>query len=150
MLCTLEQLFSHPAAAISVDIFADLTESSLSLKILGDEMLKDEIYNEHDHVLASLLLAMLLNSSSLDSNSTLKCIERLKNHLNETSIQSFWHPFPGALIFCLIVGMATSKNTLYRPWFVANLMRVTTGLAFENWEGLKQCLYCFSELGIMD
>jgi hypothetical protein len=105
---------------------------------------------EADHVLESLHLACDLNFSAPGQSPSLASIGLLKFHLNATSLETSWQPFPGALLFCLVVGMAASKATSYRTWFLANVIRLTTNLAFGNWDGLRECLWSFSELDIVD
>ncbi|KAH8807893.1 hypothetical protein F5884DRAFT_348749 [Xylogone sp. PMI_703] len=141
----LERIFSHP---VKVDRPSYLAEFLVDLD--DSKTLSHDNYTHNDEILFSLRLAILLYYGISDRFVAHRLVEQLKTHLNESFIESFWSPFPGALLFCLVIGLRTSKNTRYRPWFMANLIRVTTGLAFETWEGLKECLFRFRELEIVD
>lgn len=153
LLSALEGMFAYPypsASEISLDqsIYLILTRDLENKDSSGVEK---NMVAKSDNILDSLYLAVSLH---LDAQSceaaTSRLVTALKHCLNKTTLQSFWHPLPGALLFCLIVGVAASKGKPERPWFVANLIRLTTGLAFENMEGLTDTLYCLSEIGIAD
>lgn len=101
------------------------------------------------HLLAAIQFAASLQYTSLGRVAAVSLVEQLKYHLNEMSVQAYPQQSPTAHLFCLVVGLAFSKSTSYRPWFVANLIRLTTGLAFQNLNWLRDCLYHFGDLGIV-
>jgi hypothetical protein len=45
-----------------------------------------------------------------------------------------------------VVGVMASEGMRERYWFIANLVRLTTGLAFENWEGVRDTLEAFAQI----
>jgi hypothetical protein len=54
-------------------------------------------------------------------------------------MSTFWLPFPGALLWCLIVGIERAKGdeVLY-SWFAAQLMRCWVPLSMHRWAGLEK------------
>lgn len=71
----------------------------------------------------------------------------LRDYLVKSDMSTLWAPFPGALLWCLIVGAecARGHDTLY-TWFAAQLMRCWVPLAMHRWEGLEAALEWFGRL----
>jgi len=100
-----------------------------------------------EHTIPAIYLAIHLDSSlpgvlttSYSSSNLTPLIKKLKYHLNLSPLNNLWQPIPGALIWCLLVGVEASQGMPEYPWFVANLMKAVTALTFVDWEGVKSCM----------
>jgi hypothetical protein len=90
---------------------------------------------------ASLLFAWSsFASDKADSVNIPDTIYELQAHLQETDIDGFWGPLPGALTWCLAIGARLSKPGPVRKWFVMQVTRVTCALAMEQCEAVLWCL----------
>ena len=108
-----------------------------------------------EHTLPAIIIALHLDTylpelvitpSILPTEGSL--ITQLKYHLNLSAIHSLWYPVPGALLWCLVVGVEASQSTSLHPWFVANLMRAVTALGFIDGEGVKSCMQQLMRRGV--
>jgi hypothetical protein len=102
-----------------------------------------------DHVLQALITTTIIQFQYLHPScpfTRLQKIAKLKYHLSKTPIQTYWKPIPGALLWCFLVGVVASRNCTERPWFLANMIRGTCGIAFENLDGLRVALDTFNRL----
>lgn len=70
--------------------------------------------------------------------------QKLKDALEQTDPSRSWLPVPGALLWCLLVGLNYSRGdqVLY-PWFAAQLLRSWTPVGFYRWDRLQQALDWF-------
>jgi len=93
-----------------------------------------------DSSVSELLPTSFHFTASSLTNTTASLTTQLKNTLNLSALSSLWYPIPGALLWCLVVGVETSQRTPEHPWFVANLLRAVTALAFVDWDGVKSCM----------
>jgi hypothetical protein len=73
-------------------------------------------------------------------------VRALRDTLKRTSLSS-WMPLPGALMWCLLVGIDGSfgDSVLY-PWFVSQLHRLWLPLGATRWQELQRSLSCFGWL----
>jgi hypothetical protein len=142
-------VFVNPSEDDSNSIIHDEHFAELLSELDGQTHSQSIQTQGEDHVLKSLILAASIQFPHLSPPSTwipipLK-IRQLEYHLSQTSVQSFWPPIPGALLWCLVAGANASKAMAERNWFIANIIRLTTGLAFQNWEGVRNTLETFAK-----
>jgi hypothetical protein len=102
-----------------------------------------------DYVCESCRLACLIwtrSGQNLTSKSSCT-LHALKDTLERTDMTGYWLPLPGALLWCLLVGVdgAFGDNMLY-TWFASQLQRVWIALSIYRWEGLQRSLSCFGWL----
>ncbi|KAJ5624046.1 hypothetical protein N7510_000355 [Penicillium lagena] len=90
---------------------------------------------------ASLLFAWSsFASDKADSVNLPHAIYELQALLQQTDIDEFWGPLPGALIWCLAIGARLSKPGPMRKWFIMQTTRVTCALAMEQCDTVLWCL----------
>ena len=75
-------------------------------------------------------------------------LEAMKGYLELTSIPGDWLEIPGALLWCLIVGVcwAYGDQALY-PWFVSQLLGLSMPLCIQRWEKLQHFL-CWAQYAV--
>jgi hypothetical protein len=142
MISTLERVILYPDTFIESDLHLD--SQTPPWPLAGKPTIANRGY---DHMLASIRLAAAFNLSPIRPHGT---VEQLKYHLNETFTGTSWHFIPGVLLWCFITGVISSKEKSERTWFVANLIRLVTGLALEKWDALKETMHHFCGLGLVD
>lgn len=71
--------------------------------------------------------------------------QNLRLILERDEVVQAWTAIPGALVWCLFVG-STEEDCLDTPWFIAQLMQVTTGYTMLRWEHLKHSALVFTWL----
>jgi hypothetical protein len=104
-----------------------------------------------EFIFESLYLAMLLYACRGASNGQaikklLKLTpQNLRYILDRADIAHAWSELPGALIWCLFVG-STEEKSLDTPWFIAQLMQITTGYNIVKWEYVKHTALVFTWL----
>jgi hypothetical protein len=94
------------------------------------------------HITECCRLATLIYSSKADgSDTSLEHLQALKIGLQKTELGEDWLRFPGALLWCLIVGTcwAKSNKPLY-SWFVSQLLRFWAPICLHRWDGLQRYL----------
>lgn len=67
-------------------------------------------------------------------------IAHLKHLLHQTDIDGFWGPLPGALIWCLAIGVRLSQPGSIRKWFMMQIQRTSCAMAQDGCEKVIQCL----------
>jgi hypothetical protein len=74
-------------------------------------------------------------------------LHTLKDYLLLSDMSGLWLPFPGALLWCLLVGTecATGHGALY-SWFASQLMILWIPSSQHRWEGLQMALEWFGRL----
>lgn len=146
----LNQILSNHNAATSLATLTGMKEKIIYLLPAEDTLIscgRPGYSFNIEHFLWSLLLTLHLDPSFPHFPTVLPAfptstplINQLKYHLNLTCLISLWHPIPGALLWCLVVGVEISEGTPEHSWFVANLMRTVTALALVNWNGVRSCM----------
>lgn len=102
-----------------------------------------------DYIYESCRLSRLIwvcSSQKLTRKSS-RMLQALKDMLERTDMTGYWLPLPGALLWCLLVGVdrALGNNTLY-TWFASQLQRAWIALSIYRWQGLQRSLSCFGWL----
>ncbi|KFZ19125.1 hypothetical protein V501_00807 [Pseudogymnoascus sp. VKM F-4519 (FW-2642)] len=72
--------------------------------------------------------------------------QTLRQRLETTNLLGYWFPYPGALIWCLLVGSTDHATHADQLWFVSQLLRVLIGLSMDFWEELDYSLPVFAWL----
>jgi hypothetical protein len=73
-------------------------------------------------------------------------LRELHELLNYTDISNYWKDIPGALIWCLAVGVNQSWDCSEYSWFMAHLMPMLMMLAMQCWNELERTLDTFKWL----
>lgn len=99
-----------------------------------------------NYVHQSCHLAVLLYHSPCTEDEITQ-LYALKNCLQLSDLNGLWLPFPGALLWCLLVGTecASGHGVLY-SWFASQLMQLWIPLPWHRWEGLQMALEWFGRL----
>lgn len=66
--------------------------------------------------------------------------QKLKAVLELTNLYNFWHPIPGALIWCLAIGVTLSPKGPLKSWFLVQFSRIATTYSLVEWDGLERSL----------
>jgi hypothetical protein len=101
-----------------------------------------------DGVFESCYLAHVIwmHSSQNLSTGTSSMLQTLRDTLETTRLAD-WSLLPGALLWCLLVGVdGTYGNSMLYPWFVSQLHRLWLPLGSTQWRGLQISLSCFGWL----
>ncbi|RFU33187.1 hypothetical protein B7463_g3197, partial [Scytalidium lignicola] len=81
------------------------------------------------------------------NKSCLSMLNDLKDTLEKVNMSDYWLPFPGALLWYLLVGVdRTFGDDILYPWFVSQLLRFWVPLSLQRWRGLQRSLSCFGWL----
>lgn len=93
------------------------------------------------------LAVHLYHSSPPFADDQLNQLHKLKEYLQLSHMNGLWLPFPGALLWCVLVGAecASGHGILY-SWFIAQLMLLWVPLSVHRWEGLQMALEWFGRL----
>jgi hypothetical protein len=101
-----------------------------------------------DYIHRSCHLAVLLyHSLHPYTDDKINQLHNLKDCLLLSDMNGLWLPFPGALLWCLLVGSdcATGHGVLY-SWFATQLMSLWVPSSMHRWEGLQTALEWFGRL----
>jgi hypothetical protein len=127
---------TSPPFPHSTDLFSSLNASPL---------LPIPAHPNYTHL--SCHLSVLLYHTQPSAASRTAHAHTLKDYLSLSDTSALWLPFPGALLWCLVVGTqcSTGDDALY-SWFAAQLMRFWVPLSLHRWEGLERALGWFGRL----
>jgi len=73
----------------------------------------------------------------------------LKDSLGNETSSSAWRNAPKLIIWALILGGISDGSDVERPWFINKYVQLSSSLAINTWEQLKQCLNSFLWLGFV-
>jgi len=102
-----------------------------------------------DQVRESCRLAYLIWTlrDRCSTNNKSSMLQALKESLDKTNLSDYWLPIPGALLWCLLIGvnMTHDTHTLY-PWFTSQLLSFWVPISLHRWQGFQRSLDCFGRL----
>lgn len=126
---------------------------------LYDQVYADSLFDQSENDLTTenyefeaFRLACLLFSSHGVENEGVRIDSRrtrvlkLQECLLQTEMARYWTEYPGALIWCLAVGVHESWEYDEYPWFMANLNPMLMMLSMECWKELEMSLNIFGWL----
>jgi hypothetical protein len=113
--------------------------SALDLSSLSDGLPSNLEYIPRTCCLACLLYhaAPLRWPAAVISTRT----HTLRDYLLASDMSTLWMPFPGVLLWCLVVGARSARgdDVLY-SWFASQLMQCWVPLSMHRWDGLETAL----------
>ena len=66
---------------------------------------------------------------------------KLRMILEDTDVEGYWPLYPGALIWCLLIGSTEIGVAGDRSWFRSQLLRAMFGLSMGYWRYLRENLH---------
>jgi hypothetical protein len=93
------------------------------------------------------LAVLLYHSPHRHTKHNINQLNTLKGYLLLSDMNGLWLPFPGALLWCLLVGTecATGQGALY-SWFASQLVTLWVPTLEHRWEGLQMALEYYGRL----
>lgn len=85
---------------------------------------------------ATEIIRWITRSPSANSQATIPALYDMKDLLQKTDLDNFWDLLPGALIWCLIIGVRLSPVGPLRKWFMMQTTRSTCALAMNICEAV--------------
>lgn len=80
---------------------------------------------------ATEIIRCITRSPSASSQGTTPALYDMKHILQKTDLDNFWGPVPGALIWCLVIGVRLSPAGPIRKWYMMQTTRSTCALAMN-------------------
>ncbi|RFU29716.1 hypothetical protein B7463_g6593, partial [Scytalidium lignicola] len=119
----------------------------------------------NDYVYESLRLAIIIlsrkgisamdptHTTTMDTNQSFEeDVWNLRKALEKTRLFEFWEPLPGAVIWCLAIGVNVCEKGLLQSWFLVHLLRTVITYALlrskELDESMWMILYALRELQV--
>jgi hypothetical protein len=138
----LKATFAQPIAGASPDYTSDRISARLAALDLSS--LHESLPPNLEYIPRTCRLACLLFHADPEHSSESAINSRahtLKDYLLHSDMSTLWMPFPGALLWCLVVGAQRSQgDDVLWSWFQAQLMWCWIPLAMRRWDGLEKAL----------